>query len=110
MARKKRKVNPIRVAQELAKERSAAYYAALENSGGIKTPNMLRRLVYCADCGKAMSRRHVYSNWQDQKIYYYSYICPTAVNKPSACVQKNLKERELLEVVGGHPSAVTSTL
>lgn len=86
-------------AQALSKERSEAYFASLENSGGIKTPNMFRRLVYCADCGKVLSRRQVYSNWQDKKVYYYSYICLTALNKPSACSQKNLKERELLEVV-----------
>lgn len=98
-------------AQVLSKERSEAYFASLENSGGIKTPNMFRRLVYCADCGKALSRRQVYSNWQDKKVYYYSYICLTALNKPSACSQKNLKERELLEVVGTairrHIDAVT---
>jgi len=100
-----------RSSQELTKERSKAYFASLENSGGIKTPNMFRRLVYCADCGKALSRRQVYSNWQDKKVYYYSYICLTALNKPSACSQKNLKERELLEVVGTavqrHIDAVT---
>jgi len=87
-------------AQELAKERSKAYYAMLKNNGAVKTPNMFRRLVYCADCGRALSRRQVYSNWQEQKIYYYSYICPTVVNKPSACSPKNLKEDELIEVVG----------
>ena len=100
-----------RSTQELAKERSEAYFASLENSGGIKTPNMFRRLVYCADCGRALSRRQVYSNWQDKKVYYYSYLCLTALNKPSACSQKNLKERELLEVVGTairrHIDAVT---
>lgn len=100
-----------RSAQELTKERSEAYFTSLENSGGVKTPNMFRRLVYCADCGKALSRRQVYSNWQDKKVYYYSYICLTALNKPSACSQKNLKERELLEVVGTaihrHIDAVT---
>ena len=100
-----------RAAQELTKERSEAYYATLENSGGVKTPNMFRRLIYCADCGKAMSRRQVYSNWRDSKVYYYSYICLTALNKPSACSQKNLKERDLLAVVGTairrHIDAVT---
>ena len=98
-------------AQELSKERSKAYYSMIENNGAVKTPNMFRRLVYCADCGRALSRRQVYSNWQEQKIYYYSYICPTAVNKPSACSPKNLKEDEPLEVVGvsvrRHIDAVT---
>jgi DNA invertase Pin-like site-specific DNA recombinase len=100
-----------RSAQELSKERSEAYFASLENSGGVKTPNMFSRLVYCADCGKALSRRQVYSNWQGKKVYYYSYLCLTSLNKSSACSPKNLKERELLEIVGTairrHIDAVT---
>ena len=85
--------------QELAGERAEAYHASLGTNGSIKTDNMFRGLVYCADCGKALSRRQLSSNWHKEKEFYYSFICLTALNKPSACSRKNLMERELFEVV-----------
>lgn len=60
---------------------------------------MFRGLVYCADCGKPLNRRHVYNRRQDGRVYYYSYLCPTTLQVKGACTPKNLKEQKLLDVV-----------
>lgn len=94
--------------QSMAEERKAAYEASLGVNGSVKTDNLFRGLVYCADCGKALSRRQLRTG---SGKFYYSFLCLTALNDPGACSRKNLSERELLEVVSDsvrcHMAAVT---
>lgn len=83
-------------AQKLSETRNAAYHASLGKGDEYKTPNLFRGLVYCADCGRALSRRQVQNGKGD---YYYTFLCLTAINKAGGCPRKNLNERDLLEVV-----------
>ena len=46
-------------AQKLAEERRDIYEASLGKADDLKTPNLFRGLIRCADCGTAMNRRHV---------------------------------------------------
>lgn len=97
--------------QEIGARRKAAYDSSLGQWDDLKTPNLFRGLIFCADCGRAMTRSQVYSNWGDKRVYYYTYKCPTAMRKASACTAKNLPETDLLEVVRdtlhNHLQAVT---
>lgn len=85
--------------QELAECSKRAYEATLGKADDTKTTNMFRGLVYCADCGRPLNRRHVYNRRQDGRVYYYSYLCPTTVKAKGACTPKNLKEQKLLDVI-----------
>ena len=87
--------------QKLA-EQSKANFEAMPGKGAaddLKTPNLFKKLIYCADCGKAMNRRHIYSRNTRGRTYYYSYQCVTSQKLPDACTPKNLMESELLAVV-----------
>ncbi len=98
--------------QQLAEERKKTYEDSLGKADDPKTPNLFRGLIYCADCGKPLTRRHVYSRHRDRRSYYYSYLCPKSLQKDNACTRKNLMERELLasvsNVLRGHMDAVTA--
>lgn len=81
-----------------------ASFEAMPGKGAaddLKTPNLFKKLIYCADCGKAMNRRHLYSRKTEGRVYYYSYQCVTSQKLPDACTPKNLMETELLAVVSG---------
>ena len=86
-------------AQRITAESKRVYEENLGKADDLKTPSLFRRMVYCGDCGKALTRRHVYNRRQDGRIYYYNYLCVTSVKKAGACTPKNLKEVKLLEVV-----------
>lgn len=98
--------------QRLAEERKKEYEANLGKADGLKTPNLFRGLLYCADCGKPMNRRHVYSRTHEGRVYYYSYLCPKSLQKAAVCTPKNLMERELLAAVSdmlrGHIDAIAA--
>lgn len=85
--------------QQLAENSKRVYEAALGKADDLKTPNLFRGLLYCADCGKPLLRRHIYSRTRRGRSYYYSYLCPKYLQKAGACTPKNLLERELLTVV-----------
>ena len=87
--------------QELARQ-SKSSFEAMPGKGEVdhlKTPNLFKKLIYCADCGKAMNRRHVYSRNTRGRTYYYSYQCVTSQKLPDACTPKNLMESDLLPIV-----------
>ena len=87
--------------QELARQ-SKASFEAMPGKGAaddLKTPNLFKKLICCADCGKAMNRRHIYSRNTRGRTYYYSYQCVTSQKLPGACTPKNLMESELLPIV-----------
>lgn len=85
--------------QKLAKERKGTYEASLGKADDLKTQNLFRGLIYCADCGKPMMRRHLYSRSHGERSYYYSYLCPRSLQKAMSCTPKNLMEKELLAAV-----------
>lgn len=85
--------------QRLAEDSKRAYEATLGKADDLKTPNLFRGLLYCADCGKPLLRRHTYSRTREGRSYYYSYLCPKYLQKTGACTPKNLLERDLLTAV-----------
>lgn len=98
--------------QRLAENSKRAYEAVLGKADDLKTPNLFRGLIFCADCGKPLNRRHIYSHTREGRSYYYSYLCPKYLQKVGACTPKNLMERELLtavsDVLRSHIDAVTA--
>ena len=86
-------------AQRITAENSRVYEESLGKADDLKTPSLFRGLVFCGDCGKALTRRHVYNRRQDGRVYYYNYLCVTTVKKAGACTPKNLKEAKLVEVI-----------
>ena len=98
-------------AQRLADERKRVAESYQGKADDLKTPNLFRGLIFCADCGSAMNRRHIYSRKREGRVYYYSYLCPRWVQKGDACTPKNLLEKELLAIVTDtirkHMDAVT---
>ena len=61
------------------------------------TPNILKGLVYCAECGRTMSRYKAVSERCGHR--YYTYICRTHMENPSACPKRNLHETVLIEML-----------
>ena len=87
-----------RAVQRMAKEANSAYQERLGRHDGLGTiPNILRGLVYCADCKKTMTR---YKNVTNKgRNLFYNYICRTHASNPASCPKKNLHERELKEIL-----------
>ena len=85
--------------QEMAAESKRVYEGNLGKAAELKTPNIFRKLMYCGDCGKALGRRHIYSNWHGKREYYYNFYCLTSIRMAGGCSPKNLLEKTLLEIV-----------
>ena len=61
------------------------------------TPNILRKLVYCADCKRPLVR---YKNVNSSKgIRYYVYICQSHADNPVSCPKKYFHETKLIEIL-----------
>ena len=74
-----------------------AYYEKLGRFDALgKTENLLRGLIYCADCGRPLVR---YKTVSHGKKIWYNYICPTHSEAPSACPLKSIREDELMDVI-----------
>lgn len=79
--------------------RAAHLEAVRKNKGVEKKPNILRKLVFCADCGRAMTyKREVYDNGR-RKICYNSYECPSHANDKESCPVKSIRRDALLEML-----------
>ena len=61
------------------------------------TPNILRGLIFCADCGKPLVRYKQVTNKGTN--LYYIYICRTHHADIKACPKKYLHETKLKEVL-----------
>ena len=84
--------------QRMTQEQKKAYHEreGKYNELGL-LPNLFRGLVFCADCGRTMSR---YKNVTNKgKHRYYTFICRTHVANFKSCPNKNLHEDELKQVV-----------
>lgn len=61
------------------------------------TPNILKGLVYCADCGRRMTRfKSVTGNGTKAA---YSYVCRSHILDPLSCPLKNMPESELTGIL-----------
>ena len=61
------------------------------------TPNILRKLVYCADCKRPLVR---YKNVNSSKgKRYYVYICQSHSDNPVSCPKKYFHETKLIEIL-----------
>ena len=61
------------------------------------TPNILRKLVYCADCKRPLVR---YKNVNSSKgRRYYVYICQSHSDDPASCPKKYFHETKLIEIL-----------
>ena len=63
----------------------------------MQTPNILKGLVYCSDCGKTMMREKHCSG--DGKKMWYSYICRTNRRDPARCSSNSMPESKLFEIL-----------
>ena len=66
-----------------------------KNRDFIKTPNILKGLIFCADCKHPLIRcRSIY-----KKKCHYIWYCQTHENDPNSCPNKSLHETELFDVL-----------
>lgn len=84
--------------QELAQESRAAHEETLGKFDSLGTiPNILKGLVYCADCKVPMVR---YKNVSENCGHrYYVYICRSHMENPARCPKKSLHETRLLDIL-----------
>ena len=84
--------------QKMAAERNHTYHGRLgcyDNLG--TTPNILRGLVFCADCKRPLVRYKSVTNRGRNR--YYVFICQTHSDDLNACPKKYIHETELKEVL-----------
>lgn len=92
--------NTFHTVQEMAARQKNAYLEGLKkNDGLLKKPNILRKLVFCAECGKTMAYKgKVWDNGK-KKLCYYSYVCPSHERDTESCSVKSIREDTLLEML-----------
>ena len=61
------------------------------------TPNLLRGLVFCADCGCPMVRYKTVTS--KGKNRFYTWICHTHAGNPASCSRKNFHDDKLLTIL-----------
>ena len=83
--------------QSMAKAAHDAYYENLGKFDDLgKTENILRGLIFCADCGKPLVR---YKSVSHGKKLWYLFVCPTHASNNNACPLKSIREDELFPVL-----------
>ena len=89
-----------RIVQEMAARQKAAYLEGVKKNEGLqKKPNILRKLIFCAECGKTMAYKgKVWDNGK-KKLCYYSYVCPSHERDIESCHVKSIREDTLLEML-----------
>lgn len=84
--------------QEIAEKDRAVYQERIGTYDALGTiPNIFRGLIFCADCKRPMVRYKNVSAKAGNR--YYTYICITHMENPSACPLKGLYETELIEIL-----------
>ena len=87
-----------RTVQRMAVEASNAYKERLGRHDSLGTiPNILRGLIYCADCKRPLVRYKSVTN--KGKNLYYVYICQTHSNDLASCPKKYFHETKLIEIL-----------
>ena len=83
--------------QELAQRRNEEYFENLGRFSYLKTTeNILKGLIYCADCKRPLVR---YKNVSHGKKLWYTFICQTHTNDITSCPMKNIREDELIPML-----------
>lgn len=84
--------------QKLAEEQVAAYQERLGKYDSLgKTRNILKGLIFCADCKRSLVR-YKKVICKGTKVYY-TFVCPSHANNPVSCPHKNFHESELTEIL-----------
>ena len=83
--------------QELAQRKKTEYFDNLGRFTHLKTTeNILKGLVYCADCKRPLVR---YKNVSHEKKLWYTFICQTHTNDITSCPKKNIREDVLIPML-----------
>lgn len=89
-----------RAVQQMGEEARSVYNARKGKYDGLgTTPNILRGLIYCADCRQTMARHKNVTVTNKRTYLYYTYICRTHSSNPASCPTKNIHETELKEIL-----------
>ena len=84
--------------QEMGDACRATYQERLGRHDKLGTiPNILRGLIFCADCKRPLVRYKSVTN--QGKNLFYVYICPTHADDLSSCPKKYFHETELIEIL-----------
>ena len=87
-----------RAVQKMAVEASSAYKERLGCHDALGTiPNILRGLIFCADCGRPLVRYKCVTNKGTN--LYYVYICQSHSNDLASCPKKYFHETKLIEIL-----------
>lgn len=84
-----------RKVQKAAKCSKASYWESYGKRPS--TPNILKGFVYCADCGRRMTRFKSVINKGTKAVY--SYVCRSHTRDPLSCPLKNMPESKLIEIL-----------
>ncbi len=83
--------------QALAEQRHKEYHDRLGRFTDLETTeNILKRLIYCADCKRPLVR---YKNVSHDKKLWYTFICQTHTNDKTRCPLKSIREDELIPML-----------
>ena len=83
--------------QELARRKNAEYFENLGRFSYLETTeNILKGLIYCADCKRPLVR---YKNVSHNKKLWYTFICQTHSNDITSCPKKNIREDALIPML-----------
>ena len=83
--------------QALAQRKNAEYFENLGRFTHLKTTeNILKGLIYCADCKRPLVR---YKNVSHEKKLWYTFICQTHTNDITSCPKKNIREDVLIPML-----------
>jgi len=84
--------------QQLAEQSHAAHQARLGCYDYLRTtPNLFRKLLFCADCKHSLTRHKVVKSKGTE--CYYVFTCPTNAADLSACPRKYIHETQVKELI-----------
>ena len=83
--------------QEIMRQRNEEYFEKLGRFSYLETTeNILKGLIYCADCKRPLVR---YKNVSHEKKLWYTFICQTHTNDITSCPKKNIREDVLIPML-----------
>ena len=83
--------------QEIMRQRNEEYFEKLGRFSYLEpTENILKGLIYCADCKRPLVR---YKNVSHNKKLWYTFICQTHSNDITSCPKKNIREDALIPML-----------
>lgn len=83
--------------QEIMRQRNEEYFEKLGRFSYLETTeNILKGLIYCADCKRPLVR---YKNVSHNKKLWYTFICQTHSNDITSCPMKNIREDALIPML-----------